>query len=203
MKEKLLSICINLIKKNNPYIKNTKIEEIKYGLEGIYLTLTKLGFILIASIALGIVKEFFFFLLFYNIIRVFAFGIHASKNSVCLVISLLVFLLCPYIALTLSIPMLIKIIISSFCILAIIFYAPADTHKRPLINSKKRLRLKFFSLFIAVFYVFLAFYINNSFLANILILALLVEVILILPTTYKLFHLPYNNYRNYNLTLNN
>ena len=56
MKNFIISKCINYIKKNTDYDK-TKLSEIKYGLEGIYLTFSKLIVISLLSIVLGIFKE--------------------------------------------------------------------------------------------------------------------------------------------------
>ena len=203
MKKTFLNFAINLIKKNNPHLNEIKLEEIKYGLEGIYLTISKLIIILSISLLLGIIKEFLLFLLLYNVIRLFAFGMHASKSSICLTISIFIFILFPYILRILIIPFNLKIIISIFCLLAIILYAPADTHKRPLINKKKRFIFKILSIVITIIYIILSFNLNNTFITNSLLIALLIEVILILPITYKIFKLPYNNYKTYSLNLNN
>jgi len=197
MKKNFLKIAINLITKQQPNLDQIKIQEIKYGLEGIYLTITKFLIIFILCWILNIVIEFFIFLILYNLIRIFAFGLHAKKSSYCLISSICFFVIFPFLATFINIPILLKIIISSFCILMIILYAPADTHKRPLINKFKRLKFKIFSTIVAIVFVILSFVINNNFLANSLILALLLEVILILPITYKIFNLPYNNYKNY------
>lgn len=80
---------------------------------------------------------------------------------------------------------------------SIILYAPADTYKRPLVNRKKRLKFKFLSCVITIVYIVLSLTIKNNFLANTFLLALVVEVMLILPITYKALKLPYNNYKNY------
>ena len=76
-------------------------------------------------------------------------------------------------------------------------YAPADTKKRPIINSLKRRKLKLISTLIAVIYIILNFIIVKNFILNALLFSLILEVIMILPTTYKFFKLPYNNYINY------
>ena len=42
MKKKFLDWSMNIIKKNYPDYDDDKLAEIKYGLEGFYLTITKL-----------------------------------------------------------------------------------------------------------------------------------------------------------------
>ena len=73
MKKKILNNCIKNIKKNKPELNEEQIEIIEYGLESIYLTITKIVVIVLLSIVLNIFKETILMILFYNIIRLFAF----------------------------------------------------------------------------------------------------------------------------------
>jgi accessory gene regulator B len=192
-----LNNSISLIKKYNKNIGTKEVEKIKYGLEGIYLTFTKLVIISGFSILLGIFKEFLMFTIFYNIIRMFAFGLHASKSYICLISSGIVFLALPYLATIININIIIKIILSALSLMLIFLYAPADTNKRPLINKRKRLRLKMASIIVTVIYIVIILIDNNSFISNIILLSLVTEIVLILPLTYKIFKLPYRNYATY------
>ena len=81
MKERFLNNCISFVKSNNIEIQE---EELRYGLEGIYLTFGKFLIIFPLAFLLGIFKEFILTLIFFNIIRYPAFGIHANKSSTCL-----------------------------------------------------------------------------------------------------------------------
>lgn len=199
MKKWFLTQSKILIKKNNPLINTTKLEEIMYGLESLYLSLTKLLLVITLAFALGIIKECFIFLLSYNFIRLFAFGMHASKSFICAIVSLIIFITIPILATIVEIPFLIKISLSLFCLSSIIIYAPADTHKRPLINKQKRNKFKWLSIIITSIYIVISLLTSYHFLANILLLALLTETLLILPLTYKIFKLPYRNYMIYHL----
>ena len=76
-------------------------------------------------------------------------------------------------------------------------YAPADTKKRPIINKKKRLRMKLISTIIAIIYTSICLFIKSNFILNTLMFSLVLEAGMILPITYKVFRLPYNNYINY------
>lgn len=88
MKEKFLNNSISKIKKKNPNFSEEKLEEIAYGLEAIYLTVTKIVIIFILAFILGIFKDMLIIMIFYNIIRTTAFGMHAKKSSHCLIISI-------------------------------------------------------------------------------------------------------------------
>ena len=59
---------MDLVKKNNPTYQEEKLEEIRYGLESIYLTYTKIFLIFVLAYFLGIIKETLLLLVTYNII---------------------------------------------------------------------------------------------------------------------------------------
>ena len=197
MKKIVLNYAMKSISATGEYTEE-KLEEIAYGLEAIYLTITKMIVLFGLAIILNIVKEFLLILLFYNIIRMNAFGIHASKSIYCLISSTTLFiggaLLCKYI----NIPFYIQIITSLTALIALVLYAPADTHKRPLINSKKRKKYKILSTLSGIIYVILIITLHNNSIVNYIWLGLIEAVIMILPITYKIFNLPYNNYKSYN-----
>lgn len=197
MKKKFLNSSIELIKKNKNY-NDEELEVIAYGLEGLYLTFTKMVVIFSISFILGILKEVILLLVTYNIIRSQAFGIHASKSIYCLISSIILFiggtLLCKYLVL----PFGILIVCSIICNICLFLYAPADTYKRPLVNSKKRKRFKFISFLLGLIYTILIIVFRNYFIANYLLIGMIEAVLMILPITYKIFDLPYDNYKNYN-----
>lgn len=200
MKQTFLNHSIRFIEKNNPNYTQDDIEKLAYGLEGIYLTITKIIIILTVSFLLNIFKETVLLLLFVNIIRFTGFGFHAGKSIECLFFSNLLFLgfplLCKYI--TISLPA--QLTIASICTIIFIIYAPADTEKRPLTNRKKRILRKIGTVLISIIYTStVAFLIKDQVLANILISSLIIQAIVILPTTYKIFHQPYANYKRVHL----
>ena len=197
MKKYFLNHCMEMVKKKCPEYNEEKLLEIRYGLEGLYLTITKLIVVFMVAIILGIVKEMVIIMLLYNGLRLFGFGIHATKSWMCLVSSLITFICIPYLAINLVIPISIKILLLSVCVSCFFLYAPADTEKHPIIKKKRRQRLKIAASIICVIYSFFCLYINNDFMSNAFLFALLIETSLIIPITYKIFKLPYNNYKTY------
>lgn len=198
MKKCVLNFCINSIKKNSDGKYNEEqLDEIRYGLEAIYLTFTKLIIIFIVALILGIFKEMLIVMLFYNGLRITGYGIHAKKSWMCLTSSLIMFIGCPFIAINIIIPNIIKIIICLFCVISFFLYAPADTEKHPLIHKKRRTIYRIITVLISLIYTFICLYTSNTFLSNAIIFALLIETGMILPISYKIFKLPYNNYKNY------
>ena len=196
IKNFVVNRSMNLINNLNKYDK-TQLEEIKYGIESIYLALSKIIVILIISSLLGLFKEAILFLLVFNILRAFAFGLHASKSIWCWISSSISFIGIPYICKNFIFPNLIYLILPIICLICFILYAPADTIKRPLINSRKRKIYKLLSIINCIIYFALIILIKNFLIKNLLLFALILESILILPITYKIFKLPYKNYLNY------
>ena len=76
-----------------------------------------------------------------------------------------------------------------------ILYAPSDTYKRPLINIKHRKKLKRNSIIITILYIILIFTIKSNYIVNLILLSLIIQSFLINPFIYKIFDLPYNNYK--------
>lgn len=188
---------ISLIKTYRSDISEKEYHKIKYGLEGIYLTITKFVIISVLAIVVGIFKEFIFFTILYNVIRMFAFGLHAKDSLWCLSLSSLVFIFIPLLSKTIVINPLYKVILFTIALLLIILFAPADTYKRPLVNKKKRTRLKVAAIIVTIIYTLIALMIKNNLLSNLLLFSILIEVVLILPITYKVLNLPYKNYVTY------
>ena len=119
MKQQILNFCINSIKKNNPEKYNDiQLAEIRYGLEGIYLTITKMIIIFIVAILLGIIKETILVMLCYNVLRITGGGIHATKSWICLVSSLIILIGGPLLAIHLQLSLILKIFICFFCVIS-------------------------------------------------------------------------------------
>ena len=186
-----------MVREIYPDYDNDKLDEIRYGLEATYLSITKLVVILGISLLLGIFKESVILLVLFNFLRLTGFGLHATKSWMCWVSSSITFLLVPFFCKSLVLPNYILVAISVVCLINFLLYAPADTVKRPLIHKKRRLLYKVGTVLIASLYIVLIFITKDTFLQNSLASAMLIEGALINPYIYKLFNLPYNNYKNY------
>lgn len=195
MKERFLNSTVNFLKKYNSY-SDKDIKKLRYGLEGIYLTFTKMIVILVLALLLGILKEVVIVLVLFNIIRYFGFGFHAEKSWECLVLSLMNFVLVPLLIIKLEISFTMSLIICGVCLVSYLLFAPADTVKRPLLNKKKRLIRKVLTLGVGIIYSLIIIILNNTYLNDLLLSAMIVQAIVINPIIYKVFRQPYNNYKN-------
>ena len=188
------------VKKEYPKYDEDKLEQIEYGLEAIYIVITKSIVIFAIAFLLDIFKEVFFTLLFYNLLRTTAFGMHAKKSIHCYLLSSLFFLggglVCKYV----DISLYFKIVFGIIAFIFLILYAPADTYNRPLINAKKRKIYKIITITNGSIYFILMIILKNNIISDYLFLGLLETSLMIHPLTYRVFQLPYNNYKNYNIS---
>lgn len=196
MKDAFLNYSVNLLTNEYNY-EGDLLDRVKYGLEIIYISVTKIFVILLLSIILGYFKETLLFTIFITPIKSVSYGIHAKKSWHCYVFSILLFMLLPSIFVNLNFTLIHKIFISIFSFISMIIYAPADTHKRPLVNKNHRNKLKLYSLLITSIYIVIIFVIKDNYIINLLIDALITQSLLINPLVYRLLNMPYNNYKAY------
>lgn len=196
MKEVFVNNSLNYLKKNNAC--DSKQEKIfKYTLESLYSFFTKSFVILLLAFILKTFKITFVTLLLYSILRGFTFGIHATKNTYCWIISLTTYIFLPLFIKYFTFPSYLIYAAYVLGIIAIILWAPSDTKARPLISKKKRIFNKFIALFFSSILIILSIFINNQNLKEILSVVLLLNLISTNPITYYIFKQPYKNYRFY------
>lgn len=197
VKEKFIASVVNLAKKNKEYTEE-EVAIMRYALEGIYLTFTKILVITLIAALLGLFKEYIWFVLLYTPIRSVSFGWHANTTKECWVVSILAFILIPYTFSIITINRITKIILLTFSIFIFALYSLADTKKRPIVNKKRRLMFKVASLIITLVYCCYSFK-HSNLISNLMIASLLYQSLLINPLIYKITHQEFNNYKTYNL----
>ncbi len=197
MKSLVLEKCLEIVKDSYPDYNEDKLDEIRYGLEAFYLSITKLVAIFFLAYLLGILKETACLFLAFNVLRLSGFGLHAAKGWMCWVSSTIVFLVIPYFCRILALPSTLLMILTLFCEVNLLLFAPADTQKRPLIHRKKRVLWKIITGFTGIIFTCFILTTQSTFVQNILLSAMLIEGALVNPFVYKIFHLSYNNYKTY------
>ncbi len=197
MKSIFMNNTMAFLKKYNNYSEKD-LEKLEYGLEGIYLTITKLVVLSICAVLLGITKQFIALLILFNIIRYTGFGFHAEKSWQCLICSSIGFILIPLFFTRVELAKSAYAIIDLICIISYLLFAPADTIKRPLPNKKKRIIRKTITVIVGIIYSVLNIVFFEHWISSILISSLVIQAIVINPLIYVLFGQPYNNYKNYN-----
>ena len=194
MKEKVIRSTTNYLMKYQNF-SGSDLEKIRYGLEGLYLTLTKMVIIIGIAFFLGMLKEVIIILILFNIIRYTGFGFHANTSIECLILSTVNFILMPSLFLKFETSNITTIIIGTLCIISYVLFAPADTVKRPLPNKRKRIIRKILTVTIGLIYFGLIFIVPSW--KPLFLSALVMQAIIINPLLYKVFRQPYNNYKNF------
>lgn len=179
------------IKDLNKY-DDIRLAEIKYGLEGFYLTITKLIVILILMIVFKTTYYTLWFLVFNVPIRTVSFGFHANTSFQCLIISSIFFILVPLLANYFSLSIVEICILYFFIAIGYFIMSPKDSIKKPMRNSKKRFYLKIISVIIVIIYFILSLVLKNKIIVNIMLLSTLSQLLLISPIPYIIFRQKYN-----------
>ncbi|MCI8588517.1 MAG: hypothetical protein HFG40_02580 [Bacilli bacterium] len=197
MKRFVLEKSLGMVRNYYPEYDSDTMDRISYGLESIYLSITKAVVIFSLAYIFKILKESVFLCFCFNILRFSGFGLHASKSWMCWISSILLFLVIPYLCQSIIIDRSILIGIALVCELNLLLFAPADTKKRPLIHKKRRIIWKLITAINGMIFVCIISKTNNSLVQNIFLSAMLIECFLVNPIIYKIFHMPYNNYKSY------
>ena len=184
MKDRVVDYFFEKIKNNNTELDIIKLEELRYGLIGLYTLITKTSVIILLSLILGFFKEFIIFLFFYSALRGVGYGTHAKSNIMCWIFSTVLLLGIPYLFTLLKLSTFVKSIIWSICFLNFVIFCPADTKKRPMINKVRKLKFKIAILIISIVYLILIFKVN--YISNLILAAMILETLLTNPLGYIL-----------------
>ena len=197
MRDYIVSGSLNLIKKDNPGYSDEKLEILEYGLTGLYIFISKSIVIFTIAYFLGILKELIIFMLIYNMIRSVSFGMHANSSTGCLIASSVSFLSATYLCKHFIIPIGFKVIFGIISIIYVYLHSPADTEKRPIVSPKRRLIYKLLSTLIAFIMVTCSIIVDDVFISNSFIIALLMQCFMISPFAYRITGQKYDNYKDY------
>ena len=198
MKQLFLENSMNFICKYQS-ISDYDKKKVKYGLEGLYLTITKMVLLTILALLLNMFKEFILGVVFFNVIRYTGFGFHAEKSYQCLLFSTFNFIAIPFLLLHIQLSNFFVYTICAICIFHYLLFAPADTKKRPLSNKRKRIIRKIITVMIGFIYTLMIILLNNTYWTSIILSAMIIQAIIISPLIYRLFNQPYNNYKALNI----
>jgi len=193
MKKLILNYLMKRISRKGNY-DDIKLQEIRYGLEAIYLNVSRFTVFFLINFLIGNFITGLLFFLFFVPIKSFSWGFHAKTSWQCWLISSIAFVGLPLLVNYIYFDLISKIILCTAFLLAMWCWAPADTPKRPLINKDTRNKLRNSAILITIIYIALIF---NTELTNILVLALLLQCFLISPFTYLSFNMEYKNYQSY------
>ncbi len=185
MRENFSNFILNKSSVFKKYSK-TKKEEIRYGLECMYTTVTKLLAIITISLILRTLPQLIMLVGLFLPLRFFGFGFHAKNNLQCWIITLIMYSVFPIIIKTFIIPNVIALLIIVALGIVVVLFSPASTEKRPLCNKEKNKKRKVIILVILLIYISAFAFIESSEIKNAIISAVVFQAFLVNPITYKL-----------------
>jgi len=178
------------------------ISEIEYlkaklGIESILLNISKFFIIYACAIRFQTLIPTVITHLAYVSLRKFSQGLHAKSSLVCTIVSLFMFVAIPYMAQDVIINR--WLIFLAFVVSTYLFwkYAPADTEKSPILGVKNRLELKLYTIGINVLLMYVALTLIMPMFRTLITIGMLMQVIMVLPITYKILGRSYKNYEKY------
>lgn len=167
------------------------------GVMVILLNTFKILLVCFVATFFGICKEVLLLMVIFGSVRVSAAGIHLKTNISCTIACLIAYLGCTYTALKFTVSIEVAFFMSIFSLVLLYRYSPADTKNRPILGGERRQKLKLKTTKTAIYIIFINLLIGNKLIFNLTMYAFFIQVICILPITYKLLNESYNNYIEY------
>lgn len=183
--------------KNHLILKSSEIEKLYLGLMVILINVFKLLFIAIVAFFIGLIKEVVILFVMFGALRLTASGIHLKSNFGCTIASLIAFIGSAYITVNYPLSLSLTCIISIICTVLLYKYSPADTENRPILGKEHRKKLKIKATVTALTFIFINLLLLNKSLFNLTMFTLILQSLSVLPCTYKLLKISYNNHEKY------
>lgn len=170
-------------------VKDKNIDKKKYlmcklGLETLIINITKGIIVYMIAFMLEILLEVFIFHMSYAILRSYAFGVHSSNSLFCTIFSTVTLVGTPWLLKKYYLDIKWLFIFMIINILLVIIYAPIGTKKYIIKNERKKI-LKRKSVIVLLVYNVLLFTSIGIDYKNLVVMGAFLEVIMILPITYK------------------
>ena len=197
MIEKICNYILKKMRKKMPDMTDEKAEVIEYGLELIVGEMPKTILLFVVSFFLGIGWYMLFAYIALMPYRMMSGGFHLHTHLGCIMGSIIVYYGNIYLSKFLILDNIQKYILIGlsllFGILMVSFYAPADTENVPIISKKERKMKKILSYVTLILTLIAATFIQDSTLANILIIGVIIQTLCITRIIYKLTNNKYGH----------
>ena len=167
-------------------LSDEKLEQISYGIAVLIANLYKYAVIFIAAYFLKVFGYMLIALFSFGFLRTFAAGLHAKKEWTCLVSSTAFVFGTIYISKYWQPNYYVMTGIYLISLFLVYTYSPADSEERPIFSKSYRLKMKILSSFAVLILYAIASYYYNTVISGIITTTTIIEVLLILPVTYKI-----------------
>ncbi|GAB2547675.1 accessory gene regulator B family protein [Gracilibacillus alcaliphilus] len=201
--EKRVSITEVIANKIALWVKErNRLEEIDYlkmklGVGVILTNITKGIIVYGLAILLNIFFETLILHGSYFLLRRSSFGLHAKSSTICTLLSIVLFVVIPYMMKDIVINNYILLPLFLVCIFFVYLFAPADTEKHPLLGKNRRKKLRNQSVITCMVLMLIAVIVPMPMISTLVFTGVAIQVISILPVSYKLLKRSYDNYEQY------
>lgn len=167
-------------------LSDDEYQKTKYGFDILYINLSKTTILLLLTIILGITKETLLLLGAFTCVRSAGFGYHSNNTIKCTVLGVVEFIGFTYVAILFPpFSILVSSVICFVCIIIFSLYAPVETAKRPISNSRKGY-FKIMTLIISICLFSISIYIGKNLYRNLIVMGISLEAVSILPLMKRL-----------------
>lgn len=187
------TICNKLtlkIRKDMAEIDDERAEVINYGLQLLIGEIPKFFILLLIAYLFGVLKLSLMVLLIVTPYRVVSGGAHFTTHIECIIATSLFYtgnaLISQSLILDNTIKYIIIFITWIFSIIIIKLYAPADTEAVPILRKKERKIKKILSYIVATTMLIVSAIVKNTIIANIVLIATILQTIALTPFMYKI-----------------
>lgn len=185
--------------KNHLNLGPLEVEKLYLGIIVIALNISEMIIVFVLAFFIGIIKEVILFSIMFAALRLTAAGVHCKSTLGCILLTSIIYIGSSYIAIKYPLNMYLSFMISAISTVLLYKYSPADTKNRPILGEDHRRELKIKTTIIASILILINLLLLNKILFNLTMFALLIETLSVLPCSYKLMKVSYNNYEKYEL----
>lgn len=181
-------ISENLTKFINKYLMKTGDEylELRYGVSIIVMNFFKVSSVIILALLLGIQNYVVTYFIAFAVIRMYAFGVHAKKATICTILNFIIFIGGSYLCLFIHFDKYKVAILFLINIFILYKYAPAATKKRPIVSRKMIKRCKVNSIIINLILMIIAIIIKANIYGSLIAMGAFTGCVFITPIAYRL-----------------
>lgn len=183
--------------KNNLNFNDRDVEKISIGITVVLFNIFEMSLIFISAFLLGIITQTLLFTVLFVPLRMLAAGVHCKTGQSCMLVTLSLYIGSVLLSTYLPVKPLYALVVGILCIPILSRYAPADTENRPILGKRRRNKLKIETICIVVLILSIVFLSKSTTLSNCAMYAIIIQSISIIPFTYKIFGVNYNNYTLY------
>ena len=162
---------------------------VKNGVEILLLNLPKTVLLFLIAYWLNMLLPVIVCMCAYGALRMYSLGIHLSHDMSCAIWGFLIYIGGTHLALHINISNVVRIVIYVICFFLFLKYAPAGMKPRP-IGAKQYIPLKAMTMLILMILIAVSTVLqifHKTIYANIILIAMVSQVINVLPFTYKIF----------------